>query len=127
MKPASDHFAPRIYYFHPLVAGARASWPQHLSRCQDMGFDHVLLAPIFAPGADGDMFLTGDHDRVNPAVERSIAADAMVEEFALSCRAYGLRLFLDVVIGEVARDAVLAQSSPSWFLSAGLNAVNGPR
>jgi starch synthase (maltosyl-transferring) len=122
MKPPSDHFAPRIYYFHPLLAGARASWPEHLSRCQDMGFDHVLLAPIFAPGADGDIFLTGDHDRVNPAVERSAAADAVVEEFARCCRAYRLRLFLDVVLGEVARDAVLAQSSPSWFLPAGLNA-----
>ena len=39
----------------------------------------------------------------------------MVEDFARSCRERGLRLFLDVVIGEVARDTILAQSSPSWF------------
>jgi starch synthase (maltosyl-transferring) len=118
--PASEHFAPRIYYFHPLLAGARTSWPQHLSRCQDMGFDHVLLAPIFGPGADGDIFLTADHDVVNPAIECSLAADAVVEEFARSCRTSGLVLLLDVVIGEVARDAALAESSPGWFLPAGL-------
>jgi len=40
-------FAPRIYYFHPLLAGDRASWPHHLQRCQEMGFDHVLTAPLF--------------------------------------------------------------------------------
>ena len=58
MNPARNHFAPRIYYFHPLLAGAPSSWAQHLGRCEDMGFDHVLLAPIFAPGTDGDIFLT---------------------------------------------------------------------
>jgi starch synthase (maltosyl-transferring) len=81
-----------------------------------MGFDHVLLAPIFTPGTDGDIFLTADHDLTNPAIGRSLAADAVVEEFARSCRAHGLGLLLDVVIGEVARDAALAQSSASWFL-----------
>ena len=115
MKSTSDHFAPRIYYFHPLLAGARSSWPQHLNRCQDMGFDHVLMAPVFAPGADGDIFLTADHDRVNPAVAHSLAVDQMVEDFARACREHGLSLFLDVVIGELARDTILAQSSPSWF------------
>ena len=80
-----------------------------------MGFDHVLLAPVFAPGADGDIFLTADHDRVNPAVAHSLAVDQMVEDFARACRERGLSLFLDVVIGELARDTILAQSSPSWF------------
>jgi starch synthase (maltosyl-transferring) len=114
MKQTSDHFVPRIYYFHPLLAGEPSSWRRHLNRCKDMGFDHVLLAPIFAPGEDGDIFLTADHDRAHPAVS-SATADAIVEGFAKSCRACGLSLFLDIVVGEVARDALLARSSPSWF------------
>ncbi len=124
MKPASGRFAPRIYYFHPLLAGTFTSWPQHLSRCRDMGFDHVLLAPIFAPGAGGDIFLSADHDRVNPAIEPSLAADAVVEEFARACRAQELRLLLDVVIGEVARDAALTQSSASWFVPTSLTSTH---
>jgi starch synthase (maltosyl-transferring) len=128
MKQPRDHFGPRIYYFHPLLAGERTSWRRRLSHCQDMGFDHVLLAPIFAPGAEGDIFLTADHDRCNPAVGSSIAADAIVEEFAKSCHACGLSLFLDIVVGEVARDAVLAQSSPSWILPTGVSpALIDPR
>jgi starch synthase (maltosyl-transferring) len=117
MKPPRDQFAPRIYYFNPLLAGARSSWPQHLSRCEDMGFDHVLMAPIFAPGADGDIFLSADHDRANPAVENTLTVDQVVEDFARACCAHGLGLFLDVVIGEFARDAILAESSPSWFFA----------
>jgi starch synthase (maltosyl-transferring) len=124
MKPASGRFAPRIYYFHPLLAGTFTSWPQHLSRCRDMGFDHVLLAPIFAPGTDGDIFLSADHDRVNPAIEPSLAADAVIKEFARACRAQGLRLLLDVVIGEVACDAALTQSSASWFVQTSLTSTH---
>jgi starch synthase (maltosyl-transferring) len=116
---ASEHFAPRIYYFHPLLAGARRYWPQHVKRCRDMGFDHVLVAPIFAPGTDGDIFLTADHDLTNPAIERSLAVDAVVEEFARSCHALGLGLLLDIVVGEVACDAALAQSAASWFFPGG--------
>ena len=115
MKSPSDHFAPRIYYFHPLLAGARSSWPQHLNRCRDMGFDHVLLAPVFAPGADGDIFLTADHDRVNPAVAHSLAVDQMVEDFARACRERGLSLFLDVVIGELARDTFSPSGRQAGF------------
>jgi starch synthase (maltosyl-transferring) len=127
MKQTSDHFVPRIYYFHPLLAGEPSSWRRHLNRCKDMGFDHVLLAPIFAPGEDGDIFLTADHDRAHPAVS-SATADAIVEDFAKSCRACGLSLFLDIVVGEVARDALLARSSPSWFRHIGLSpALVDPR
>jgi starch synthase (maltosyl-transferring) len=124
MKPPRERFAPRIYYFNPLLAGARSSWPRHLDRCQQMGFDHVLMAPVFAPGAEGDIFLSADHDRVNPAVENLLAVDQVVEDFARACRANGLGLFLDVVIGEFARDALLIECSPSWFSAENSHAVD---
>ena len=111
----SHLFAPRIYYFHPLLGGDRASWPDHLRRCQKMGFNHVLTAPPFAPGADGNIFLAGDHERVHPAVNGLDDADAFVAGLAETCRQHGLRLLVDLVVGRVAPDADMVHVSPRWF------------
>ena len=108
-------FAPRIYYFHPLLAGDRASWPHHLRRCQEMSFDHVLTAPLFAPGTDGNIFLAGDHERVHQAINGSDDADTFVAGFAETCQQHGLRLLVDLVVGRVAPDADVARAAASWF------------
>jgi starch synthase (maltosyl-transferring) len=115
VNQSRELFAPRIYYFHPLLAGDRASWPHHLRRCQEMQFDHVLTGPLFAPGADGNIFLTGDHERVHCAIDGSHDADAFVAGFAETCRQHGLRLLADIVVGRVAPHADVAQSAPGWF------------
>ena len=115
MDQSRELFAPKIYYFHPLLAGPRVSWVRHLRRYQDLGFDHVLTAPLFAPGRDGDVFLTGDHDKVHPALDQMLAADEVVAELAVACRQCGLRLLIDIVVGRVASDATLTKSSPNWF------------
>jgi starch synthase (maltosyl-transferring) len=115
MSQPREQFAPKIYYFHPLLAGPRRSWPQQLRSCLDMGFDNVLMAPIFAPGAFGDIFLTGDHGRVHPGFATSQGADELVEAFAGACRQQGLNLLLDVVVGRVAPDAHVAEAHPHWF------------
>ncbi|MGH6673691.1 MAG: maltotransferase domain-containing protein [Xanthobacteraceae bacterium] len=112
---------PKIYYFHPLLAGARSSWAPHLHRCRDMGFDHVLTAPLFAPGALSDIFLTADHDRLHPAIDPNVDADAGVLAFAEECRQFGLSLFLEIVVGQVAPDAKMAQSHPSWLAASATN------
>src|SRR5579872_3054634 len=110
-----DLFAPRIYYFHPLLAGPRISWPLHLQRCRAMGFEYVLTAPLFAPGAAGDLFLTADHEKPHPAIEQSLNADQLIAELAENCRDAGLELLLDLVLGRVASDASVTQSHPEWF------------
>src|ERR1700733_7424763 len=115
MSRTHEPFAPKIYYFHPLLAGPRDTWPAHLSRCQDMGFDHVVSAPLFAPGEAGDLFLTADHERIHPAVKAPQPADEVVKELVEACRARGLKLLLDVVLGRVAADASLVESNPEWF------------
>jgi starch synthase (maltosyl-transferring) len=115
MIPVSGQFAPKIYYFHPLVAGPFSSWSRHLDRCRELGFDHVLTAPIFAPGSHGDIFITADHERAHPAFESAQHADDLVGQFAALCRERELNLLLDVVVGCVDAQAELAMSSPSWF------------
>ena len=108
-------FAPKIYYFHPLLAGPTGSWPQHLRRVPSMGFDVVLSAPLFGPGVNGDIFLTADHERTHPVIGAPSSVDQAVGEFAQLCRQHGLRLYLDIVPGRVATNSKLAASAPGWF------------
>jgi starch synthase (maltosyl-transferring) len=115
MRQTHERFAPKIYYFHPFLAGPRAIWPTHLQRCKTLGFDHVLSAPLFAPGHGGDLFLTANHDRVHPAIEQSLPFGKFLEVFARDCSANGLRLLMDVVLGRFASDAEIVQSHPHWF------------
>jgi starch synthase (maltosyl-transferring) len=120
-------FAPKIYYFHPLLAGPRGTWPVHLSRCRESGFDHIVSAPLFAPGEAGDLFLTADHERAHPVIDALLPADEIVEEFAEACRAHGLKLFLDVVLGRIDADAAIVRSAPDWFHAADAAARVDPR
>jgi len=115
LNQSRELFAPKIYYFHPLLAGDRVSWPHHLRRCRDMQFDHLLTAPLFAPGGDGNIFLTGDHERVHAAIDGAVDADAFVAGFAETCRQHGLSLLVDVVLGRVAPHADVTKSAPGWF------------
>jgi starch synthase (maltosyl-transferring) len=110
-----ESFAPRIYYFHPLLAGPRPSWPAHLSRCKELGFSHVLSAPLFDPGESVDFFLSTDHERANPAIDATAPVDLVITEFARACRENGLQFLLDVVFGRVAANAAIAKSRPEWF------------
>ena len=84
----------------------------------------MLSAPLFAPGEAGDLFLAADHDRVHPAVEKALSLQQVIEEFAQACRANGLQLFMDAVLGYVAADAAIVKASPEWFHSA--DAAAGP-
>src|SRR5205823_3291600 len=70
LRRSEARFAPNIYYFDPLLAGPRRSWPVHLRRCKALGFNHVVSAPLFDPGESGDLFLASDHERANPGIER---------------------------------------------------------
>ncbi len=111
-------FAPKIYYFHPVLAGPASSWAAQFSRCRENGFDHVLVAPLFAPSETGNIFLTSNHDLINPAFFEAGApalADDVYTDLAGLCRQSHLGLLADIVIGRIDPDAHLARSNPSWF------------
>jgi starch synthase (maltosyl-transferring) len=110
-------FAPRLYYFHPLLAGPLANWPKHLRRVQEMGFDSILMAPIFAPGAAGDLFLAADHERPHPAIAESVSAEGLISAASEMCRQHTLLLYMDVVVGRLALEAAIVASAPHWFRS----------
>src|SRR5437763_1083643 len=73
--------APKIYHLHPLVAGPLSQWSAHFARCRAMGFDTVCVAPPFAPGASGDIFITADAEAPET---RFLAWTPGVERAALS-------------------------------------------
>jgi starch synthase (maltosyl-transferring) len=110
----SEVFAPKIYYFHPLQAASREAWAHCFERCHQMGFDSVLAAPLFRPGASREIFLTADHERVHPLLGQA-DADRLAEELVQECKQHGLDLLLDVVVGRVAADADLVRANPNWF------------
>jgi hypothetical protein len=107
--------APRIYYFDPILAGPHRSWSVHLSRCRELGFSHLLSAPLFDPGQSGDLFLSSDHERLNPGISPATGVDSFVTEFARACQDHDLNLLLDVVVGRVAIDSAIARLKPEWF------------
>jgi starch synthase (maltosyl-transferring) len=110
-----SRFAPRIYYFHPLLAGRLDAWADHVWRAADLGFNTVLSAPLFAPDQEGDLFLSADHERAHPALPSAPTADELTSIFAQICHKNGLQLYLDVVVGRIAADAMLARTAPHWF------------
>ena len=112
---SNEHFAPRIYYFHPLMGGPFATWSRHIERSRDMGFDHFACAPLFAPGSSGDIFLTANYETIHPALLRNEPADELVGLLARMCHESDLALHLDVVFDRIAADAELTGSSRGWF------------
>jgi len=104
--------SPRIYYLHPLLAGPLKQWPAQLDRIADLGFDHLLMAPVFLPGRSGSILLAADHDRLHPLLGwqgDALAGLRRIAEAARSCR---LTPMLDVRLERVAAGSRLAEASP---------------
>ena len=119
--------APKIYHLHPLVAGRLSEWPGHFARCGAMGFDTVCVAPPFVPGAGGDIFITGDHESLHPALGWQGSADDGIARITHAASAQGLRIWLDLAIDRVAIDAVIRQREAQWFSTGGCGALPNPR
>jgi glycosidase len=102
----------RFYYLHPLLAGPIDAWAPQLERIAAMGFDAVVVAPPFAPGRAGNLFLTADHDRLDPRLG-TVDAIAALSRFAEESRDRRLRPMLDVVIDRVAGDPPSAMVFPA--------------
>ena len=93
-----------FYYLHPLLAGPIEEWRGHLDRIAAMGFGAVIIAPLFRPGASGDLFLTADHDRLDPRLGTGDAVEALAR-WAQAAVSRGLRPMLDLVVDRVAAEA----------------------
>jgi starch synthase (maltosyl-transferring) len=105
----------KTYYVHPLLAGPLPNWRQHLQRARLLGFACVCVAPPFIPHASGDVFLTDDFERTNPAIAQDASADEIVARISSLCREFDLKLIVDIVLDRVAAGGAMARSAPKWF------------
>ena len=107
-------FGTRFYYLHPLLAGPIDTWTNHLDRIAAMSFDTVIIAPPFMPGGSGDLFLTPDHNRLDPRLGMGEAIAALAR-LADEARDRQLRLFLDIVADQVAAESGLCDGASGWY------------
>src|SRR5215472_827024 len=117
--------ATRLYYLHPLLAGPIDAWPCQLDRAVAMQFNTVAIAPPFATGRAGDLFLTADHDRLDDRLG-SAGAQSALAGFAETCRSRELQPMLDVVIDRVAVEHA-ANGLAAWYLTDASDELPDPR
>ncbi|HTQ33527.1 MAG TPA: maltotransferase domain-containing protein [Stellaceae bacterium] len=115
----------RIYYLHPLLAGPIRVWGSHLDRIAAMGFDAVAVAPPFATGRAGDLFLTADHDRLDSRLGAE-NAEAALGGFAGECRDRQLVPMLDLVVDRVAVEHA-ANGLARWYPTDNSDELPDPR
>ena len=138
--PGAPVLAPRIYYLHPLLTGAINALPPLLDRCAGMGFDHVLVPPLFEAGPAGSLLLTANLDMLDTRLGWTGDALSGISHLAALCRERHLTLLMDVVTDRVAAgcplaadagglyqaDAALSPLDPRRFEAEGLAAIAAP-
>ncbi|MCB8882373.1 alpha-1,4-glucan--maltose-1-phosphate maltosyltransferase [Acidisoma cellulosilytica] len=100
--PASARETPRIYLFHPLLAGPIGDWGKWFDHAAGLGFTHVLSAPFFAGPS---LQLPSDFSRVFDGLGWDGTADEALAAYAKAARSAGLRPLLDIYPGFVAENA----------------------
>ncbi len=90
-----------------------------------MRFDGVAVAPPFAAGRAGDLFLTADHDRLDGRLGKGDAESALAH-FAAACRSRGLLPMLDVVVDRVAVEHA-ANGLADWYRADRADELPDPR
>ncbi|MCB8875254.1 DUF3416 domain-containing protein [Acidisoma silvae] len=91
--------APRIYQFHPLLAGPIPDWGAWFDHAAGLGFTHVLSAPFFAGPS---LQLAVDFFRVFDALHWDGTAAEALSAYAKAARNAGLTPLLDVYPGRLA-------------------------
>ncbi|WP_421988359.1 maltotransferase domain-containing protein [Roseococcus sp.] len=104
-----------LYYFHHLLAGPLDSWAGDFARIAALGFEGLVLPPVFATGRDNSVFLTADHDRLHAALGGGDASEGL-RRIVAEARAAGLSLILDLTTDRLDTDAVLLREHPDWRL-----------
>ncbi|PXW28175.1 maltotransferase domain-containing protein [Paraburkholderia caballeronis] len=110
-------YAPRIYFVHSVLVGPLDAWPACFAHAASLGFDHVLIGALFAPGASGDGRIVADHAQLHPAFgpPHAATADAALRKLCAAAREHGITLLADVVLDRVAANGALHAAHPDWF------------
>ncbi|WP_349371050.1 maltotransferase domain-containing protein [Salinarimonas sp.] len=107
--------APRIYYMHHRLVGPLGRFLEHFDRVKALGFDHVLVSPIYAPGRSGDVFFPADHDAAHPGLETDYGAHDVIRWLVEHAAERGLKLMLDVAPQSFALEHRFVEAAPDCF------------
>ncbi len=102
-------------------------WPPLLAEIGRLGFDHVLVAPPFATGPGGDLFLPADYRRIDARLDWEGDADEALRTVSTACAKNGLTLLLDVVLDQVAARSPEAARHPDLFATSDNASALDPR
>jgi starch synthase (maltosyl-transferring) len=93
-------------------------WQAHLLRIEAMRFNWIYLNPLHETGYSGSLYAVKDYYRLNPLFRGDAREpdDALIRRFVDRAAARGMRVMTDLVINHTARDAVLMQTRPDWYL-----------
>ncbi|WP_322012573.1 alpha-1,4-glucan--maltose-1-phosphate maltosyltransferase [Paraburkholderia sp. J12] len=108
-------YAPRIYFVHSVLVGPLDAWPACFAHAASLGFDHVLIGALFAPGSSGDGRIVADHARLHPVFETSQSADEALRTLVDAAREHGLTLLADLTLDRSAADGALYAAHAEWF------------
>ncbi|MBV9538851.1 MAG: DUF3416 domain-containing protein, partial [Acidisphaera sp.] len=110
--PLSRPAPVRIYYLDPLLAGPLCGWTAHLERAAELGFSHVLTAPLF----DGpSLLLASSFDRPHEALQWRDDSASALRRYAELARAAGLTPLMDLSPARVAAGGQVAAAHPDLF------------
>ncbi|GBQ15015.1 hypothetical protein CFR78_04600 [Komagataeibacter rhaeticus] len=113
-------WTPFIQSVHPATLARPQRWEAVLSRCADAGFTEILVAPLFASGADP--FLVSSHHETGSMPAWTAPLPDSLGALARLGRRHGLAILLDLPLDRIARDGALARHRPQWCLPDGADA-----
>ncbi len=108
-------FAPRIYFIDPLLVGPLSQWPEQFDHAAALGFDHVLIAAPFLPGANGHRQAVSDHHQLHPVFQSTAKAADALKTLSTEAKKHGLTLLVDITIDRVSAEGGLFQENRQWF------------
>ena len=118
---------PRIYNLFPLLAGTVPAWAGHLDRIAGMGFDWIYLNPFHYPGFSGSLYAVKDYHRLHPLLQDGGDPDALLMAFTKAAADRGIAVSMDLVINHTAKDALLVEQHPEWYLRESDGELRSPR
>ncbi len=128
MSEAVGPRGPRIYNLFPLLVGPISEWCKQVPRVAEMGFNWIYVNPFHFPGFSGSLYAVKDYYRLNPLFRGSSYEndDDLLRDFLHVCATHGVHVMMDLVINHTAKDSILTEEFPEWFLRDESGALCSP-
>ena len=115
MPKTTSAAAPRIYYTHHKLVGSLEAFAPLLDHARSMGFDTILVSPIFETDGSGDVFSPVDHARAARSLGENLSIKKALSTLAAACRERGLQLFMDLALSRISAEHALVKAHSDAF------------